>query len=284
MSSATRTTAHVSNRLPQGTIELGQGEPLILLHGVMGSPVMWRHTMPLLAATHRVIALAAYGHQGGRPCEQRPCRIEHVVDDAERSLDALGLQRVHLAGNSMGGWMALELARRGRARSVCALSPAGMWETTENFPGAKKLRSTVTMTRLSRATLPLTSKLPNIRRFALRDTAEHGDRVSPAMLVELADALLACSVGEDLLSTPEKFAPLEVSCPVDVVWAKPDRIFPPEIFAVSARQRVPGARHLVLEDVGHVPMLDNPELVARAILETVARAKTIETDRGTLSP
>src|ERR1700712_3835548 len=122
--------------LPRGTIALGHDEsrePLILLHGVMGATSMWRQTLPLLATSLRVIALPALGHQAGRPCEKRPCRIEHVVDDVERSLDALGIQRAHVAGNSMGGWLALELARRGRARSVCALSPAGMWESTKHF-------------------------------------------------------------------------------------------------------------------------------------------------------
>jgi pimeloyl-ACP methyl ester carboxylesterase len=257
--------------LPAGTLELGSGEPLILLHGIMGSPAMWRETLAPLAQTQRVIALAALGHQGGRPCTQRPCRIEHMVDDAERSLDALGLARAHLAGNSMGGWMALELARRGRARSVCALSPAGMWDTTDHFAGANKLRATQKLTRMTRGGLPWSSKLGAIRRFALRDTAEHGERVSPATLVELADALLACQVGEDLLSTPEKFLPLKATCPIDIVWSRPDRIFPMQPFAENARERAPDARHLVLDHVGHVPMLDNPRLVAQTILATIAR-------------
>jgi pimeloyl-ACP methyl ester carboxylesterase len=235
---------------------------------------MWQQTLPLLSASHRVIALAALGHHGGRPCEEHPCRLAHVVDDADRSLDALRLDRAHIAGNSMGGWMALELARRGRALSVCALSPAGMWETTDNFEGAKKLRATIQITRMTRATLSITSKLGPIRRFALRDTAEHGERVPADLLVAMADALLACTVADDLLRTPEKCEPLTATCPVDVVWSSHDRIFPPEPFAQSARDRIAGARHLMLDGVGHVPMLDNPELVARTILATVARASS----------
>ena len=274
MSFAPPTTTCAPQNLPPGAIELGTGEPLVLLHGVMGTAAMWRHTLPPLAAAHRVIALAALGHDGGRACERRPCRLAHVVDDAERSLDALGLDRVHLAGNSMGGWIALELSRRGRAKSVCALSPAGMWESTKSFDGAKKLRAAVRMTRLSRSSLGLTSKLSTIRRFALRDTAEHGERVSPHLLVEMADAVLRCTVTDDLLTTPEKLLPLDVRCPTDVVWSEHDRIFPPDPFAQTARLRIPGARHLMLQDVGHVPMLDAPELVAKAILDTVERTRT----------
>jgi pimeloyl-ACP methyl ester carboxylesterase len=260
--------------LPPGSLQVGAGEPLLLLHGVMGTPRMWQPTIPSLSAQHQVIALAALGHHGGRPCDERPCLHAHVVDDAERSLDAMGIDRVHIAGNSMGGWMALELARRGRARSVCAFSPAGMWETTRNFEGAKKLRATIALTRMTRATLPLTSKLRAIRHFALRDTAEHGERVPAELLISMADAVLGCSVADDLLSTPEKCEPLSVNCPVDIVWSDKDRIFPPEPFARSARERIPGARHLMLNDVGHVPMLDNPELVARTILSTIASART----------
>lgn len=262
---------HEEPKLPPGTIEIGTGEPIVLLHGVMGSPAMWRETLPLLAASHRVIALPALGHLGGRACERHPCRIEHIVDDAERSLDALGVSRAHLAGNSMGGWMALELARRGRALSVCALSPAGMWDTTKNFAGAKKLRVTAKVTRLTRSNLPFFAKFGSVRRMAMRDTAEHGERISASLLVELADAVLGCKVRKDLLVTPEKLEPLEPNCPVDIVWSTKDRIFPMTPFANNARTRIPHARHLTLENVGHVPMLDNPTLVARTILNTIAR-------------
>ena len=264
--------ASLGSTLPPGTLQQGSGEPLILLHGVMGTPLMWSESMPLLAASHRVIALAALGHHGGRACTQRPCRIQHVVDDAERSLDALGLSRAHIAGNSMGGWMALELARRGRAKTVCALSPAGLWDAKDPFDGRSRLNATRHLTRWTRATLPWAARSAAVRRFALRDSALHGERIAPESLVALADALLGCQVSADLLDTPEQLEPLEVTCPTDVIWSGADRIFPLKPFAEIAKQRVLGARHVVLDDVGHVPMLDAPERVANAILTTVARA------------
>lgn len=261
-----------TDALPPGTLQAGAGEPLILLHGVMGTPLMWRTTMPRLAAKLRVIALPALGHHGGRACTVRPCRLQHVVDDAQRSLDALGLERAHLAGNSMGGWVALELARRGRARSVCALSPAGLWDETRRFEGRARLHATRLMTCRTRALLPLAARSALIRHIALRDSALHGERVSAAELIALADALNDCQVTVDLLDTPERLAPIAPSCPTDVVWSGVDRIFPRARFADAARQRVRGARHLVLDDTGHVPMFDAPERVAAVILATVARA------------
>jgi pimeloyl-ACP methyl ester carboxylesterase len=261
--------------LPGGTIEQGSGEPIVLLHGVLGTPQMWSEVLPLLASQYRAIALAALGHHGGRRCELRPARIEHIVDDVERSLDLLGLESAHLVGNSMGGWVALELSRRGRARSVCAFSPAGMWratgETASHSSGRAKLRAIVRLTRATRSMLPLTARSGFIRKLALRDNAVHGDRTTPAAMIALADAVLNCEVAEDLLATNEIFAPLEVTCPTQIVWAAVDRIFPIRSFAPTARERVIGASHSVLEDVGHVPMLDNPEIVATTILQHVAQ-------------
>ena len=75
---------------------------------------------------------------------RRPVRIADLVDDVERILDEHVIDRPHVAGNSLGGWMALELARRGRARTVCALSPAGTWAagTPEQTDGVRKIRQT----------------------------------------------------------------------------------------------------------------------------------------------
>jgi pimeloyl-ACP methyl ester carboxylesterase len=267
----------IAATLPPGTLELGSGEPIVLFHGILGSPVMWREVLPLLAASHRAIALPALGHIGGRRCERQPVRFAHVVDDAERSLDALGLERAHLAGNSLGGWLALELSRRRRALSVSAFSPAGMWEGGVNPSGRKKLEDVVRVTRASRSLLPWTARISAVRRFALRDNAVRGDRISPAMLVELADAVLTCPVAEDLLATTDAFAPLEITCPTQIVWGREDRIFPWAAFTAAARLKVPDAHHSVLSDVGHVPMLDNPTLVADTILKHVAGC--VSTDR-----
>jgi pimeloyl-ACP methyl ester carboxylesterase len=265
--------ARTTDAVSLGTLEQGSGDPILLFHGILGTPQMWSGVLPLLATSeYHAIALPALGHAGGRRCEQRPARIEHVVDDAERALDALQIDRAHLVGNSMGGWVALELSRRGRARTVTAFSPAGMWEGSSQTSGRAKLRVIVQLTRATRALLPWTSRIAAIRKFGLRDNAVHGERATPAMMVALADAVLACNVADDLLATPETFAPLEITCPTQIVWSAEDRIFPVDPFAATARQRVPGALHSVLEGVGHVPMLDDAGLVAETILRQVERA------------
>jgi len=252
----------------------GSGEPVVLLHGVTGSSKMWRRVVPLLAARHRVLVPTALGHLGGAVPSQRPTRIEHVIDDAERTLDELGLERAHLAGNSMGGWVALELAGRGRALSVCALSPAGAWEPGERGHASKLLARTIVDARRGRLLLPLLAQFGWFRRWALRDNAVHGDQVAPSELMDLVDDLLGCEVAHDLLATDEQLRALTTSCPVTLAWSESDRLFPVAVNGARARALVPDARFLVLPDVGHVPMLDNPQLVADTILQTIELART----------
>ncbi|MFN8104274.1 MAG: alpha/beta fold hydrolase [Acidimicrobiia bacterium] len=250
-------------------IRRGEGEPLVLLHGITGSETMWRRVVPLLAPDHDVIAFTELGHRGGTPAGSGT-RVADVVDDAERHLDDLGLDKAHLAGNSLGGWVALELARRGRALSVCALSPAGCWHagTREQTRGTSRLEMIATATKLTRPLLPLLARVPAVRKLALRDNAVHGERVSAAELLTLADDLLACTVLGDLLGTDEQLEPLDqLPCPVVIAWAERDRILPETGHGARARALFPGARYRVLPGVGHVPMFDDPGLTASVIVD-----------------
>ena len=103
------------------------GRAVVLLHGLSASSGAWQDVVPLLRSYHEVYAPTAIGHRGGPPVQRRPATIRDVVDWAERYLDEQGLQRPHLVGHSMGGFVAIELARRGRAASVCAIAPGGFW-------------------------------------------------------------------------------------------------------------------------------------------------------------
>jgi pimeloyl-ACP methyl ester carboxylesterase len=249
---------------------MGTGQPLVLLHGVTGSAHIWRRLMPLLAPFRDVIAPTAIGHRGGAAAAQHPTRIRDVVDDAERFLDRLKLDRAHLAGNSMGGWVALELARRGRALSVCALSPAGAWTPDDRQHASGVLRTAVAATRRARALIPWLAFSGLFRRWALRDNAVHGHLVTRAELLEIIDDLLGCVACDDLLATTEELLPLQASCPVTLAWSAEDRIFPPAINGTRARTLLPDAKFELLPGVGHVPMLDNPQLVADIILRASA--------------
>jgi pimeloyl-ACP methyl ester carboxylesterase len=245
-------------------------EPLVLLHGLGMSARVWDGVRPWLEAHHQVVALTALGHRGGAAPPRRPVTVRDLVDDAERALDERGLDRPHIAGNSLGGWMAIELARRGRARTVCALSPAGAWTagTAEQAVGVRKIRRAIWSARLGRPT-PFVMRSAAMRRLAFRDGAVHGDYLTHAQAVDTTNDLLGCTVAGDILTTREEIAPLDpLPCPITLAWSSDDKIVPLDINGAVARRRLPQARFMVLTGVGHVPMIDDREQVARAILES----------------
>jgi pimeloyl-ACP methyl ester carboxylesterase len=247
-------------------------ETLVLFHGLTMSGRVWHTTRPFLAPDFDVVTPTALGHAGGRTPDRRPVRIADVVDDAERTLDELDIDRAHLAGNSMGGWVALELARRGRARSVTALSPAGTWDpvSNEHKRTRKALATAGADARRSRSILPLAARVPQIRRFALRTTSADGARVPAHEILAAVDDLLGCTVLDDLLSTTEALAPLDAPN-ITVAWSGSDALLLPSVNGAIAKRLIPHGDHITLPGVGHVPMLDDPALVAATIRATIAQ-------------
>lgn len=246
----------------------------MLLHGILCSDLTWRNVVPLLADDYDVLALTMLGHRGGAMPARRPIDTGDIADDVERQLDKLGIDKAHLAGNSLGGLIALELARRGRALSVCGLSPALAWPSPEEKKRVTTLfRTAVKRMRRARRLLPLFVRFARFRRWALRLAAVHGDRVTPAEFVDGADDAIHCVIQEDLYESTEEFAPIAPApCPISIAWSGEDRIFPLTLHGVNVDELVPQATFSVLEGVGHTPMYDDPRLTAETIRATAARA------------
>lgn len=245
-------------------------QPLLLLHGLMMSAGVWADVIPLLANHHDVIAPTTLGHRDGQKLNCR-ATIATLTDETERLLDARGLDRIHIAGNSMGGWMAIELARRGRALSVCAFSPAGFWThgTSDETRASNKVRRTRRRVHLVRPVAPRLLRFACLRRMAMQDAADHGERLTPAQALDALLDVAGCTAAEDMLQPSESVEPLDpLPCPITLAWSGNDRILPPHVYGTTARERLPGAEYLLLPDVGHVPMIDNPRLCADTILAT----------------
>ena len=251
---------------------------LVLLHGIgMTADLAWQEVVPLLSEHHQVFAPTALGHRGGPPAQRRPVTVTDVIDAAEHYLDEHGLHRPHLAGNSLGGYMAIELARRGRAASVCALSPGGFWAEGDGLQPhiAKGVRRNLAMARVARPVVPLLCKSARVRRLAMRDSACNGDRLTAARFLQTVDDALACSAMTEILGQPWQVAPLDpLPCPITVAWSGKDAILPVDQYQANVRERLPQAVFKVLPDVGHIPAFDDPHLVARTILDTTQRSQT----------
>ncbi|HTQ21431.1 alpha/beta hydrolase [Mycobacterium sp.] len=241
--------------------------PLVLLHGATGSGRIWQDTVPLLSAHHDVRTPTLLGHRGGPAIQRRPASVSDMVDAMERYLDEHDLGRPHFAGDSLGGWVSIELARRGRAASVCAFSPAGFWWDRDSHEKVfRQIRRMRAQARLSRPIAPLVLRSAVARRVGLRTTACHGDRLTAAQVVGLMDDSNDCPFMDDY--TPDQqVEPLDpLPCPVTLAWAQFDRLVPAETYGRTARERLPGATWVLLPGVGHLPMIDDPALVARTVM------------------
>lgn len=247
------------------------GSAVVLLHGLNASANAWQDVIPLLRSHHEVYTPTAIGHRGGPPVQRRPATIRDVVDWAEGYLDEQELQQPHLVGHSMGGFVAIELGRRGRAETVCALSPGGFWSSGDGL--RKRTMAKVTngagIARVTRRITPFALRSATVRRLLFRvSAAEHGDRITAQRGVEIVDDYLACTVRNEIFSTDEQqIAPLDpLPCPITLAWSEKDALLPVAAYGPIARERLPHATFMILEDVGHDPMMDDPALVARTIL------------------
>ncbi|MGO9793795.1 MAG: alpha/beta fold hydrolase [Solirubrobacteraceae bacterium] len=264
----------------------GAGEPLVLIHGFSGTRLMWEPVMDALERSYDVLALSLAGHVGGPALADTHVSVSALVDAVERDLDGAGIDTAHAVGNSLGGWIALELAARGRARSVVALSPAGGWE-----PGSRaerRLRTLFTRNhKLLTVLLPQIDPLmrrPRVRRALLWQVVAHGERSRPAAAAQLVRDSVACPAYFELLEAilsdgpPSAFD--EVTCPVLLAWGTRDRVIPSSRYSQRVRDLLPNAEWTELPGLGHIPMADDPELVARTITEFAGRGRGREQPGG----
>jgi pimeloyl-ACP methyl ester carboxylesterase len=250
----------------------GTGTPIVLLHGATSSARIWQPLLPTLTARHTVLVPTLAGHLGGPPLPRgRGTVMERIVEDMCGQLDDAGLESAHLVGNSLGGWVALELARRGRARSVLAFSPAGAWSRAADLQRMLMIFRVGAVLRRSKA-LPRMAADPRVRRMLLRGMAEHADRLTISQTVELFEDMAGCQVLVELIAGARPNGPiktLSAECPIRVVWGAMDRTLPFRRYGRPMLAAVPGAELEVLADVGHVPMIDDPDATARAVLRFV---------------
>jgi pimeloyl-ACP methyl ester carboxylesterase len=197
--------------------------------------------------------------------------VERIVDDVCRQLDEADIPPAHLVGNSLGGWVALELARRGRARTVLALSPAGGWNRAVDLQRMLLIFRAAGVLRRSRA-MPRMAADPRRRRMLLRPMAEHAERLTTAQTAAIFEDLAGCDVLAELIGGARESGPikaLSAPCPIRVLWAELDRTLPFARYGRPLIAALPGAELELLAGVGHVPMIDDPEATADAILRFI---------------
>lgn len=253
-------------------VRRGSGAPLVLLHGVGSQRQMWEPVLDRLARERDVIAVDLPGFGDSPVLCERPT-VEALARAVAGWLDELGVAQPHAAGNSLGGGVALELARLGRARSVCVLSPAGFGTLREGRWSRFLLESSRRAARLLDPVAELVNGGPARRTLAYWHLVARPWRIPPAAAVGAMRNLARSPGFEATLAAlaDHRFEGASTPCPVTVAWGEHDRLLLFRRQSARARRILPHARHVTLHGCGHVPTWDDPEQVAQVLLEASAR-------------
>jgi len=252
----------------------GEGPPLLLVHGLGSHQQVWQPLLPELESRFDVINVDLPGHgHAPRLAPGSPATPEALAAELVKLLDHLGVARPHVVGSSLGGWIALELAKAGRAESVTAFAPAGFWDDS--------LIPVVAHTNrlLARAVKPIAPTL--LKSQTMRAIGFWTSSATPAQLdtqltTEATTAHASASGwAAALLGTYRTncdIHDLSATVPVTIVWGDRDRILP-KAHCQRPTRLPPHARWIRLSQCGHVPMWDQPQASLELIDETVAASE-----------
>jgi pimeloyl-ACP methyl ester carboxylesterase len=249
---------------------------MVCLHGFTDTWRTWELVLPALERRHDVLAPTLPGHAGGPPLGE--VGGARLADAVERAMDEAGFGTAHLVGNSLGGYVALQLAARGRAESVVALAPAGGWARgDESFRGT--LDHFRTMQELLRAAAPHAEAIaatPAGRRRATEFITTRFEHIPPELIAHQIVGAATCEAVGPLIELALRegwsIEAARITCPVRVVWGTADRLL--EWPSSAARYRddwLPHADWIELDGVGHCPQLDVPVETAELITGFTAR-------------
>ena len=247
----------------------GSGPPLVLIHGVGHRRQAWNAVVDLLAPYRDLIFVDLPGHGESPPLVTAGGPPVPVLLDAVLGLlDELGLERPHVAGNSLGGRLALEAGAAGRAASVTALSPAGFFRNRGDMLYARSMfRVMQAAGRVLQPVAPVLLRSTAGRGLVYGAVVSHPSRLTPeqasgdmAAFLAAGDALGAVLAGADQFT-----AQIPADVPVTIAWGAHDRLLPRRQ-ALVAKAQLPTAQFVLLRGCGHVPMTDDPELVADVLL------------------
>lgn len=246
----------------------GDGPPLVLVHGLASSRRCWDLVVDDLARDFTVYAVDLPGHGESPPAPGRDVMAATDMATALGTfLDEQGIDRAHMAGNSLGGWTVLEAAADGRALSVVALCPAGLWvPLTEPLSTIQFNRRAATA--LERA-IPAIMRITPLRRTLMRTGVERTASIPYDVAVQAAIAQAAASGFEAahdgaLHRRFERAGDVPGDVPVTIAFGDRDRLLPAPRF--QQRDLAPAhARWDVLWNCGHAPMWDVPRVTTELI-------------------
>ncbi|GAB2648316.1 alpha/beta fold hydrolase [Nocardia goodfellowii] len=248
---------------------IGKGEPLVLVHGVGSRWQVWEPIIDTLARSFDVIAVDLPGFGASAPLPRTT--VDTLTDALADFLAAAGIERPHLAGNSMGGLITLNLAARGLARSVTAYSPIGFWDKAGRVWCQQSLGR-------SRGLLgPLGPVIPQVLGTAAGRTVFLGLVFGKAWAVDPQTAIDTANGAKVLGFQPalDSFADVRppdpaalAEIPVTIAWGNRDILLTYATQSRRAKALLPNATHVTLRGSGHTPFYDDPAACAQVLLDT----------------
>ncbi len=250
----------------------GSGPPLLLLHGFTDTWRTWELVLPELERHHDVFAPTLPGHAGGPPLTGEVSGAS-LPDAIERAMDDAGLATAHIVGNSLGGYVSLQLAARGRAESVVALAPAGGWAKGDDSL-EQTLGFFVEMQELLQQAAPHADQTVASlqgRRRATQLLATNFEHIPPELIAHQIHGAANCSAVTPLVEYARRdgyhLQAEKITCPVRVLWGTNDQLLPwPSAAARYREDWLPHADWVLLQGIGHCPQLDVPLETAQLIL------------------
>jgi pimeloyl-ACP methyl ester carboxylesterase len=259
-------------------VDLGprEGAPVVFVHGLGGNWQNWLENLPATAERHRVLALDLPGF-GESPMPRDGIAISSYARTIDAWLEGLGVGRVAVVGNSMGGFIGADLAIAfpGRVERLVLAAAAGISVTN------LRRRPTKTFARVTAALGALTATRRReiigrrrLRHLVLSTIVRHPSRLQPDLLHEImrgsgksgyVDAL------EALVTYDIRDSLGQIRCPTLIVWGREDMLVPVKD-AKEFERLIPESQQIVMEDTGHVPMLERPDAFNRCLLDFLEEA------------
>lgn len=272
---------------PANVIDLGDGPPLVFVHGLSGSWQNWLEQLPVFAREHRVIAMDLPGF-GESPLPSQPISIANYGRWLDALFAALGIEGAAVVGNSMGGFIAAEtaIAFPHRVERLVLVSAAGL--TIEHQRDDRILRALEVTENVSQIVMQhlmarsdALIKRPRSRRAMLSIVAKDAAKLHPALAREQIRGTGKpgfVAALDALTSYPIRDRLGDISCPTLIVWGKDDFLVPVRD-AYEFAELIPDSELIVWEDTGHVSMLERPEEFNAALTEFLAAQPDSEPER-----
>jgi pimeloyl-ACP methyl ester carboxylesterase len=249
----------------------GSGEPLVLIHGMGSAATAWKPLIPKLTDKFEVITIDLPGHGKTPLDESRPMDPESLAKLVVQNLIELEIERFHLVGNSLGGWVSLEIAAiyPDRVITLTGLAPAGLWLApfTSRYPGELAVRL---MAKGLEKVAPTTLNYRWAKKIGFETVSPRWQELSYEICLDAVTAMAESEgyfpVWDGMLKKRfEKDVSAEI--PITIIFGDTDHTLP----AKTCQERSLAPHHakwIILPETGHAPMWDSTEEVLAEILET----------------